>query len=162
MKALLLAAITLSLAACSTPLAQRAQRAEGLLDFLAGNPGEIAVPIETADDGNGRIEAAHVRLHGGVAWVTGFVRRSSFVDPRASAHVDVLVVDARKHILERTVATYLPRAIPHGQRGGFAHSHFTVRLATLPPPGATVQVRFHDGSRRSHFVAAAAPQPNRL
>lgn len=136
-----------TLAGCASPLVQRAQRAGGLLDFLAGNPGEIAVPVEIINGGSGRIEAARMRVHGGTAFVSGFVRRAFPGAPRPSAHVDVMVVDARQHLAETQQADYLPRAIPSGQHGGFAHSSFTVRLAAPPLPGGTVKVMFHDSPK---------------
>ena len=149
---------TLTLAACSTPLARRAQRADGLLDFLAGNPGEIEVPIEKVSDRRGRIETARVLASGGVAYVTGYVRRTALGDPQPAAHVDVYVLDARRRVVETKVAIYMPRAIPRGRRGRSANSHYTVSLAALPPPGATVEVRFHDSPLHAcGFTAAPAP-----
>ena len=65
MKALIALVAALTPTACSTPLAQRAQRADGLLDFLAGNPGEVAVPVEMTGGSRGRIETAHVRTYCG-------------------------------------------------------------------------------------------------
>jgi hypothetical protein len=34
-------ACVLTLGDCASPLAQRSQRAEGLIDFLSGDPGEV-------------------------------------------------------------------------------------------------------------------------
>lgn len=147
--ALLASLLPVLIGGCASSLAQRAQRANGLLDFLAGNPGETTVPVEIIGSGRGRIETAQVRAYGAKVYVTGFVRRAWPGDPHPAAHVDVMVVDASKRLVETKLATYLPRSIPHGQRGGFAHSSFTVRLTALPPPGATVKVIFHDAPART-------------
>ena len=147
--ALLTCLLPLLCGGCASNFAQRAQRATGLLDFLDGNPGETTVPVKIIGSGRGRIETAHVRAYGEKVYVTGFVRRAWPGDPRPGAHVDVMVVDARKKLVETKLATYLPRSIPHGQRSGFAHASYTVRLAALPPPGATVKVIFHDSPART-------------
>lgn len=131
------------LAGCTGPLAQRAQRADGLLDFLAGNPGEVNVPIEMIADGGGRIETAQIRVYGKDAFVSGYVARAALGEPRLGAHVDVLVLDARQRVVESHSTTFLPSPIPHGQQGGFAHSRFTARLKAPPSAGATVKVIFH-------------------
>ncbi len=151
------------LAGCASPLADRAQRADGLIDFLAENPGEVNVPVETAAGGNGRLEAVHIRVHGKDAFVSGYVSRRSTGDPRPSAHVDVFVTDARGRIVETQIADYLPRSIPHGLRGGFAHSRFTVRLNAPPALGAKVKVIFHDQRKSScalnPILAVPEPEP---
>lgn len=131
-------------AGCSTPVAQRMQRSDGLIDFLAGNPGEVNVPVETAADGNGRIEAARVRVYGKDTFVSGYVSRRPLGDPRPTAHVDVWVLDTRRRVVEARLADYLPRSIPPGLRGGFAHSRFTVRLKAPPAQGSSVKANFHD------------------
>lgn len=137
------------LGGCTGPLAQRAQRADGLLDFLAGNPGEVNVSIERIAGVRGRIETATVRVHGKDAFVAGYVARAALGEPRHGAHVDVLVLDARQRVIESHIAAYLPTSIPHGRQGGFARSRFTVCLKAPPPDGATVKVIFHDQSKTS-------------
>ena len=137
----LMAAIaTLGFASCSAP---RAQRADGLLDFLAGNPGETTVPVEIVSGTGGRITTGQVRAYGKRVFVTGLVERQSVGNPPPGSHVDVLVRDAKRKVTERMTVRYLPRDIPSGRRGGFPQSRYTVRLAALPPPGSTVEVRFH-------------------
>lgn len=138
-----------ALSGCSSPLPHRAERAYGLLDFLFGNPGETTVPVEIIGSGRGQIETAQVRAYGDKVYVTGYVRRVAPGDPHPGAHVDVIVVDAGHKVVETKVASYLPRSIPHGQRSGFAHSSYTVRLAALPPPGAAVKVSFHNSPART-------------
>ena len=147
--ALLAVLLPLLCGGCASSLVQRAQRSVGLIDFPAGNPGETTVPVEIIGSGRGRIETAQVRVYGDKVYVTGFVQRAWPGDPHPAAHVDVMVVDGRRKLVETKLATYLPRSIPHGQRGGFAHSSYTVRLAALPPPGATVKVIFHDSAART-------------
>ena len=71
------------------------------------------------------------------------MRRQSLADPPPWSHVDVIVLDSRKRVVETTTVNYLPRDIPHGQRGTFPQSHFTARLAVLPAAGSTVKVVFH-------------------
>ena len=144
------------LASCSSPTAQRAQRADGLLDFLAGNPGETNVPVELVSGGGGRITTGQVRAYDKRVFVTGLVERQSVGNPPAGSHVDVLVLDARRKVVERVTVRYSPRDIPHGQRGRFPQSHYTARLTALPPPGSTVEVRFH-GLPESRCALAMNP-----
>ena len=143
-------------AGCASPSAQRAQRADGLLDFLAGNPGETNVPVEIVSGSGGRITTGQVRAYGKRVFVTGLVERQSVGNPPPGSHVDVLVRDARRKVIERLTVRYLPHDIPHGQRGGFPQSRYTVRLAALPPPGSTVEVRFH-GLLESKCALAVKP-----
>lgn len=114
-----------------------------LPDFLAGNPGETNVPVEIVSGGGGRIAAGKVRTCGKRVYVTGLVQRQSAGNPPPGSHVDVVVLDGRRKVIERVTVRSLPRDIPHGKRGGFPQSHYTARLTALPPPGSTVKVIFH-------------------
>src|SRR5258707_14486152 len=72
----LLSVFGLAIAGCSVGLVQRAQMADGVIEFLAGNPGEVGVPIERLTGQNGRIESAHLVVRGRRAFVSGYVSRS--------------------------------------------------------------------------------------
>ena len=118
-----------------------------MLDFLAGNPGETDIPVEKVSSGGGRIATAQVRAYRTGVFVSGRVERQSVGNPPPWSHVDVLVLNRRGKVIESATVNYLPRDIPHGQRGGFPQSHFTARLKALPPAGATVKVAFQAASR---------------
>lgn len=139
-------AVGLVASGCASPIAQRAQRADGLLGFIFDQPGADIVPVERVQSHSGQVATAHATpdRRGGLR-VSGLVRRNSIVQPRHGAHVDVFIVDARGKIIASTATDYLPRQIPRAIRGGFGQSHYTARIPTLPPAGATVQVRFHSG-----------------
>lgn len=110
-------------------------------------PPVAAVPVEKVSGGGGRIASAHVRANGKNVYVSGLVRRQSVGNPPPWAHVDVVVFDAQQKIAEGVAVNYMPRDIPHGQRGGFAQSHYTARLAALPAASSTVKVVFHSAHR---------------
>lgn len=132
--------------ACSSSVMQKAQRSDGLLDFLAALAGqsvEDALPVEKGSDAYGRIATAHVRREPDGFLVNGLVRKTSLVDPPPGAHVDVLLLDARRRVIERVATRYLPRDIPSGRRGALPQSHYAIRLRTArPPQGAIVRVVF--------------------
>ena len=126
--------------------------ADGLLDLSAGED-VTAAPIERVYGGGGQIASVHLRAYGKNVFVSGLVRRQSLGDPPPWSHVDVIVLDSRRRIVETASTTYLPRDIPHGQRSGFPQSHFTARLAALPAAGSTIQVVFHSAHRDECQVA---------
>lgn len=131
------------LAGCSSPLAQRAKRADGLLGFIFDQPGVDVVPVERIQSRAGEVATAHATPERGGLRVSGLVRRNSIVEPPHGAHVDVFIVDVRGKIIATTAAEYFPRNIPRRIRGSFGQSHYVAHFPVLPPPGATVQVRFH-------------------
>ena len=126
--------------------------ADGLLDLFAGED-LMTTQIERVSGGGGQIATAHLRAYGKNVFVSGLVRRQSLGDPPPCSHVDVIVLDSRKRIVETTSTTYLPRDIPHGQRSGFPQAHYTARLAALPAAGSTIQVVFHSAHRNDCEVA---------
>ena len=126
--------------------------ADGLLDLFAGED-LMTTQIERVSGGGGQIATAHLRAYGKNVFVSGLVRRQSLGDPPPCSHVDVIVLDSRKRIVETTSTTYLPRDIPHGQRSGFPQSSYTARLAALPAIGSTIRVVFHSAHRDECEVA---------
>ena len=143
-----LIAITMafSLPACSSTFMQKAQRTDGLFDFIAalgGEPIEDALPVERVSNYSGQITTAHVRAGRERFLVSGLVGKSSLNDPPPGSHVDVFLLDAKQRVLESVTTRYQPRDIPTRIRGGFPHSHYIARLHTLhPPAGSTVRVVF--------------------
>lgn len=131
---------------CSSAVWQRAERATGLFDFVAGGAEQSGVTVRTIA-GHRCSVRAYVRSNGGRAYVTGFVERKSVGDPPTGSHVDIFVIDQFGRTVESVADVYLPRDIPHGRRGTAPRSHFTTRLRSLPPNGATVRVSFHGESR---------------
>lgn len=149
---LVLLSLNLALTGCASPTWKRMASADGLLDIFAGED-LTATPIERISGGGGQITTAHLRAYGKNVFVSGLVGRQSLGDPPPWSHVDVIVLDSRKRIVETTSTTYLPRDIPHGQRSGFPQSHYTARLAALPAAGSTIQVVFHSAHRDECEVA---------
>ena len=148
----LLLCIALAFTACASPTWTRMANT-GLLDFLIGGDDVIATPIERVSGGGGEVATAQLRAYGKNVFVSGLVRRQSPGGPPSWAHVDVIVLDSRKRVVETTSTTYLPRDIPHGQRSGFPQSHYTARLTTLPAAGSTIQVVFHSAHRSDCEIA---------
>ena len=139
-----------SLPACSSTVVQKAQRTDGLFDFiaaLAGESVEDALPVERVSNYSGQITTAHVRNSRDGFFVSGLVGKSSLNDPPPGSHVDVLLLDAKQRVLESVTTRYQPRDIPSRIRGGFPHSRYIARLRTLhPPAGSTVRVVFDSRS----------------
>jgi hypothetical protein len=102
-----------------------------------------AIPIKTVSSGGGMIESAELSVHGDRVYVWGFVRRQSVIDPPMWARVDVSVLDPAGNTTESITVNYIPREIPHGQRGQPAHSMFTAKLTKVPAPRSTVLVAFN-------------------
>lgn len=141
--------IAVSLPACSWTIVQQAQRTDGLFEFIAALAGESiedALPVERVSNYSGQIITAHVRASPHGFFVSGLVGKSSLNDPPPDAHVDVILLDAKQHVLQRVTTRYKPHDIPTRVHGGFPQSHYTARLRTLnPPPGSTVRVVFDNG-----------------
>lgn len=145
---LVLLSVVLASTACTSPAWLRLQHSDGLFDFvLGGERAEVPVAVEKISGGGGSIISAHVRAYGKDIFVSGLVGRLSLGDPPPGAHVDVIVLNAQGKVIEGVAENYLPRDIPHGQRGGFAQSHYTARLAARPAADSTVKVAFHGVSK---------------
>ena len=132
----------LAITGCASPNWKRMANTDGLLDFLIGGDDVVATPVERVSGGGGQIATAHLRAYGKNVFVSGLVRRQ-FGDPPPWSHVDIIVLDRNRCVLESASTTYLPRDIPQGQRSGFPQSHYTARLVALPAAGSTVKVVFH-------------------
>lgn len=130
--------------ACSSPLAQRAQRADGLLGFIFDSPGPDVVPVERVSKGGGLIVTAHATPADGGLRVGGIVRKAPIVQSVPGSHVDVFVLNARGQISSAVATDYFPRPLAHpSSRYGPGNSHYGVRLPAIPPAGSTVRVVFH-------------------
>jgi hypothetical protein len=128
---------------CSSPISERAQRADGLVGFLLNQPGEDVVPVERIQSNQGQIVTAHATAdHDGLR-VSGLVGRVPLVTQPYGSHVDVLVLGPNGETVAAASANYLPRTIGRRVHGGFRRSHYSIRFPSLPPDGSTVQVRFH-------------------
>jgi hypothetical protein len=142
-------ALGFTLAGCASPLAQRAQRADGLLGFIFDYPGPDLVPVERVSKAGGEIATAHAVADGSQLRVSGLVRKGGMHDPPYGSHIDVLLLSARGKVIASTATDYFPRPIPRQHsRGGMGNSHYVARLPAIPPPGSTVQVIFH-GAKQS-------------
>ena len=142
----------MTLPACSTTFMKKAQRTDGLIDFiatLAGQSVEDALPVERVSNHSGQITTAHVRANADGFFVSGLVGKNSLIEPPWGSHVDVILLDSKQRVLESVTTRYQPRDIPRSIRGGFPHSRYVAKLRTPhPPAGSTVRVVF-DGRPES-------------
>ncbi len=132
-----------ALSACSSPLAQRAQRADGLLGFIFDYPGPDILPVERISKAGGNIATAHATEENGQLRVSGLVSKAGLHEPPYGSHIDVFVLDARGKVSASTATTYFPRNFPRRIRGNMGNSHYVARFPAIPPAGSTVQVVFH-------------------
>ena len=132
---------------CSSTLAKRSQNSDGLVGFLFDNSPDSGVPVEAISGNGGVIRTAHLKIYGEKAYVTGFVTRQGSYDPPPWAHVDVLVFDKNGKEVQGFAVRYIPSDIPHGYRGQFPQSKYTVRLAMVPQSGSKVKVVFHNAHK---------------
>lgn len=157
---LFVAVSAMTLSACSATTMQKAQHADGLLDFvaaLAGQSAEDALPVEQVSDAYGQIATAHVRRKPDGFRVNGVVRKTSFVDPPVGAHVDVFLLDARKRVIESITTRYLPRDISRGPRAARQSRYAAWLRTTNAPQGATIRVVFHSESDKNHVDGSPFP-----
>ena len=146
------AIFAITLPACSSTFVQKAQRTDGLFDFvaaLAGQSVQDALPVERVSNRSGQITTAHVRANTEGFYVSGLVGKTSLIEPPRGSHVDVILLDSKLRVLESVTTRYQPRDIPRGIRGGFPHSRYVAKLRTPhPSAGSTVRVVF-DGRPES-------------
>lgn len=137
-------ALMMGSAGCSSPLAQRAQNADGMLGFIFGSPGPNVVPVERVSKAGGQIATAHAVADGKGLRVSGLVRKGGLGEPPRGSHIDVLVLDARGHTTAAVATDYFPRPIPRQtSRGGMGNAHYATRFPFVPHAGSTVRVVFH-------------------
>lgn len=135
--------------ACSSPLAQRAQRADGLLGFIFDSPGRDILPVERVSKAGGRIVTAHATVTDGRLRVGGIVRKESLGQPPPGSHIDIFVLDSRGQVTSGVATDFLPRTLPNpSSRYGPGNAHYGVRFPSVPPAGSTVRVVFHGLSKR--------------
>jgi hypothetical protein len=126
--------------------------ADGPLDLamaLVGKAKPDVAPIERISHGGGAIATARAVAYDGGVLVRGSVRKASFGWGTTSySHVDVVVLDAKRRVLGGIATKYFPSEIPNTSRGEEGRSRFSVRLSRALPPGATIQVVFHNSPVR--------------
>jgi hypothetical protein len=61
-------------------------------------------------------------------------------------HVDVVVLDSKSRHLQSIATRFFPSTVPNTQRGIRGRSSYFVRLPSMPPPGSTILVAFHEVS----------------
>lgn len=149
-------ALLLFAAGCSSPVAQRAQRADGLLGFVFDSPGRNIVPVERFSTNGGTVVTAHATASETQLRVSGIVRRGS-AEPPPGSHIDVLVLDARGHITATAATEFLPHPPPHpSSRYGPGNAHYSARFPLIPANGSTVRVVFHGISKRQCAFSAGS------
>ena len=148
---LALAVSALCLSGCES--LKRADRADGILDFvmiLAGTARPDVAPIEKATTGDGEIVTARAVAERGRVLVRGSVRKqigAGWVSG-AYAHVDVLVVNPQRRVAEAHATHFSPSDIPNNQRGQEGRSHYSVFLTALPAAESIIRVVFHNIPRQ--------------
>lgn len=148
-------ALVVATTACTSSLAQRAQRADGLLGFIFDSPGPDIVPVERVSRDGGRVTTAHATAAGNELRVAGIVRKADIVQPPLGAHIDVFVVDYKGRVTAGVATDYFPRPLRHSSsRYGPANSHYSVRLRVIPAVGSTVRVVFHGVSKTECELSA--------
>jgi hypothetical protein len=144
--ALSMGLIALTFVGCSS--FKRLDNADGPLDaimLLAGTAKPDVAPIEKISHGSGAIVSARAVEDRGAISVRGSVRKTGIGwVTTENSHVDVIVLNSQRKIVWEVSTTYFPRVIPNTIRGTEGRSHFSVRLSRPLPPGATIQVIFHD------------------
>lgn len=132
---------------------RRAEQSDGLLDFLFHQSrSDLAVPVELVSSVSGTVETAHVRRYGREVFVTGLVGRG-VLQPNAGSHIDVEVFNPAGNLSQAHVTGYLPAPISSG-RFGHSLSRYCVRLPSVPAPGSSVRVTFHNVPRAMCAFAA--------
>jgi hypothetical protein len=148
-------ALVIITSACTSTLAKRAQRADGLLGFIFDSPGPDIVPVERVSRDGGRVTTAHATAAGNELRVAGIVRKADIVQPPIGAHIDVFVVDAKGRVTAGVATDYFPRPLRHSSsRYGPANSHYSVLLPAIPAAGSTVRVVFHGISQSQCELSA--------
>jgi hypothetical protein len=86
------------------------------------------------------ISSAAVYQKGNATEVRGVISRQhrGF---HGHGHVDIAVLAPDGTVLEESRALYHPRTL---RRKGDPHAHFTAPLSTVPPPGSTVRLSYHE------------------
>lgn len=132
---------------------KQADRADGILDFvmiLAGTATLDVAPIEKATTGDGEIVTARAVADHGRVSVRGSVRKkfgAGWVNG-AYAHVDILVLNSGRKVIESETTYFSPSDIPNNQRGEEGRSNYSAVLRALPTVGSVIRVVFHNTPRR--------------
>ena len=131
---------------------QAARRSDGLLDFLgalAGCSHQDVVPVERISGRAGEIVTAHAEAAGsGRTRVAGSVRNGFGFSGVCDSHVDVKVLGEGRRLVAALATDFFPRPIPADYRGQPRRAFFSARLPFVPAAGSTIQVAFHQKSRR--------------
>jgi hypothetical protein len=114
----------------------------------AQTKGTPTIPILRSSTGYGYIEGASLSVHGKSAYVWGYVRRKSFVDPPPWSRVEILVKDSLGKTIESTAARFSPNPISSGAHGQPPHSMFSAQLSRVPAPGTTILAIFDGNPER--------------
>lgn len=157
MRAAIGSVLLLLSAGCSSPLAQRAQRADGLFGFVFDSPGRDIVPVERVSKSGGSVVSAHATASGSQLRVSGIVRKASLAEPPLGSHIDILVLDVRNHITAAAATEFFPRPLPHpSSRYGPGNAHYSTRFPFIPASGSTVRVVFHGITKRQCEFSAGS------
>jgi hypothetical protein len=87
------------------------------------------------------ISWATVYKKGDAAEVRGVIRRRHRGFYSAHGHIDIAVVAPDGTVLEETNTLYHPRIL---RRKGVPRARFTASMSTVPPPGSTVRLSYHE------------------
>ena len=162
------AVVGLLLVGCAD-LARKFATSDGLIDFILAVSGyeQIdAYPTERISQGEGEIITAHARKDSRGAFVFGDVGKQFGAGwvTTAWSHVDVVVLDPKSRHLQSLATRFFPSTVPDTQRGIRGRSSYFVRLPSMPPPGSTIIVAFHEvsifqcGYSHGHEAASSLTQ----
>lgn len=146
MKTAAFLAAAVALTACSTPLAQRAQRADGLFAFVADSPGEVARPKVTIVPGSVQISAT-ARVEPDGLHVRGSVSPAGVWFPTVYSHLDVVVHDRSGRVIASRAVRYFPMPMRTKHPRGPMRSHLAERFAGLGATPWTVEISHHRALR---------------
>jgi len=143
----LIALVLLCLPSCAT--LKEADNADDFLDLMTiftRTAKPEVVPIERATTGDGEIATARAVLDGDHVSVRGSVRKKFGAGwvIGAYSHIDVLVLDSRRRVIEAKLVHFSPEDIPNNLRGDEGRSRFYATLRAIPKSRSLIRIVFHN------------------
>ncbi len=143
----LIALVLLCLPSCAT--LKEVDNADDFLDLVmifTHTAKPEVVPIEKATTGDGEIATARAVLDGDHVSVRGSVRKrfgAGWVSG-AYSHIDVLVLDSHRRVIEAKPVHFSPAEIPNNLPGQEGRSRFYATLRAISGPRSLIRIIFHN------------------